>query len=88
MFGEFRPATDAVVVVVSEETGMISHAYRGQLVRGVTIEELRAFLTSVLVQTAEAQSLVEWIRRQFGPRKKQIGPAVITKREIRAARHH
>jgi diadenylate cyclase len=80
--------TDAVVVVVSEETGMISHAYRGQLVRGVTIEELRAFLTSVLVQTAETQSLIEWIRRQFGPRKKQIGPAVITKREIRAARHH
>ena len=28
--------TDAVVVVVSEETGMISHAYKGQFVRGVT----------------------------------------------------
>jgi diadenylate cyclase len=26
--------TDAVIVVVSEETGMISHAYKGQLVRG------------------------------------------------------
>jgi diadenylate cyclase len=41
--------TDAVVVVVSEETGAVSYAYRGQLVRGVTLEELRAFLTSVLV---------------------------------------
>jgi diadenylate cyclase len=41
--------TDAVVVVVSEETGGVSYAYRGQLVRGVTLEELRAFLTSVLV---------------------------------------
>src|SRR3989454_3592968 len=40
--------TDAVVVVVSEETGAISHAYKGQLVRGVTSEELRSFLTSVL----------------------------------------
>src|SRR6478609_1635894 len=36
--------TDAVVVVVSEETGAISYAYRGQLVRGVTLEEMRALL--------------------------------------------
>ena len=42
--------TDAVVVVVSEETGAISYAYKGQFVRGVTLEELRAFLTSVLRQ--------------------------------------
>ena len=28
--------TDAVVVAVSEETGAISYAYKGQLVRGVT----------------------------------------------------
>ena len=48
--------TDAVIVVVSEETGMISHAYKGQLVRGVTLEELRAFLTSVLVQPAKSRS--------------------------------
>jgi diadenylate cyclase len=41
--------TDAVVAVVSEETGAVSYAYRGQLVRAVTLEELRAFLTSVLV---------------------------------------
>jgi hypothetical protein len=41
-----------VVVVVSEETGAVSYAYRGQLVRGVTLEELRAFLTSVLVTPA------------------------------------
>jgi diadenylate cyclase len=54
--------TDAVVVVVSEETGMISHAYKGQLVRGVTLEELRAFLTSVLVQPAKSHSVVEWLR--------------------------
>jgi diadenylate cyclase len=44
--------TDAVVAVVSEETGAVSYAYRGQLVRGVTLEELRAFLTSVLVTPA------------------------------------
>src|SRR6266851_697974 len=44
--------TDAVVVVVSEETGAVSYAYKGQLVRGVTSEELRAFLSSVLVTPA------------------------------------
>src|SRR5207253_4652686 len=34
--------TDAVVVVVSEETGAISHAYKGQLVRGISSEIGRA----------------------------------------------
>src|SRR5882762_7378681 len=45
--------TDAVVVIVSEETGSISYAYKGQFVRGVTLEALRAFLTSVLVSNAK-----------------------------------
>ncbi|HXE43010.1 MAG TPA: hypothetical protein VN516_08290, partial [Candidatus Baltobacteraceae bacterium] len=63
-------------------TGTISHAHKGQLVRGVTIEELRAFLTSVIVQPAKTRSVVEWTRRQFGQRNK-TGPAVITKHEPR-----
>lgn len=54
--------TDAVVVVVSEETGAISYAYKGQLVRGVSLEELRAFLSSVFVPRAQARSWIEWIR--------------------------
>ena len=53
--------TDAVVVAVSEETGAISYAYKGQLVRGVTSEELRAFLTSVLVNTAATGK--KWLNR-------------------------
>jgi len=76
--------SDAVIVAVSEENGTISHAYKGQLVRGVTIEELRAFLTSVLVQPAKTGSLIEWTRRQFGQRNKP-GPAVITRNEPRPA---
>jgi len=76
--------TDAVVIAVSEENGTISHAHKGQLVRGVTIEELRAFLTSVIVQPAETRSIVEWIRRKLGPRNK-TGPAVISKHEPRPA---
>jgi diadenylate cyclase len=70
--------TDAVIVVVSEETGMISHAYKGQLVRGVSLEELRAFLTSVLVQPAKSRRGVEWLRVRFGERHKPAS-VVITK---------
>jgi diadenylate cyclase len=54
--------TDAVVVVVSEETGAISHAYKGNLVRGVTLEELRAFLTSVLVTPARSRNWQSWVK--------------------------
>jgi diadenylate cyclase len=51
--------TDAVVVVVSEETGSISHAYKGQLVRGLSAEQLRAFLTSVLVKPGKSHNIVK-----------------------------
>lgn len=54
--------TDAVVVVVSEETGAISYAYKGQLVRGVTLEQLRAFLTSIFVQPGKPRTGLEWLR--------------------------
>jgi diadenylate cyclase len=79
--------SDAVIIAVSEENGTISHAYKGQLVRGVTLEELRAFLTTMLVQPAKTRSIVEWIRRQLGPRNKS-GPAVITKNEPRPVVKH
>lgn len=61
--------TDAVVVVVSEETGAISYAYKGQLVRGVTAEELRAFLTSVLVRRPHSRKLLDWLR---APRRERM----------------
>lgn len=57
--------SDAVVVVVSEETGAVSYAYKGQLVRGVTLQELRAFLTSVLVRAPKSRSLLDWLRGLF-----------------------
>lgn len=53
--------TDAIVVAVSEETGAISYAYKGQFVRGVTLEALRAFLTSVLVSHSKRDWL-GWLR--------------------------
>lgn len=40
--------TDAVVVVVSEETGSISACYRGRLSSGLDVERLHRFLTALL----------------------------------------
>lgn len=42
--------TDAIAVIVSEETGSISVAYRGKLRRGLDEERLRRVLVSVLLQ--------------------------------------
>jgi len=70
--------TDAVVVAVSEETGAISYAYKGQFVRGVTLEELRAFLTSVLVTPAPSRNWLHWIRSRIADRAKP-GPVAVAK---------
>jgi diadenylate cyclase len=75
--------TDAVVVVVSEENGMISYAYKGQLVRGVTLEELRAFLISVILRPQKSDGVFKWLRARFSERNRSAGPAVITKHEPR-----
>jgi diadenylate cyclase len=54
--------TDAVVVVVSEETGQISYSFKGQLFRSVSLETLRSFLTSVLVSPAPSRNWLAWLR--------------------------
>lgn len=78
--------TDAPIVVVSEETGGISYAYKGQLVRGVSLEELRSFLTSVIVRPTRARGLLGWLRLRANETPK-AGPAVINRNEVRAAPH-
>jgi diadenylate cyclase len=75
--------TDAAIVVVSEETGMISYAFKGQLTRGVTLEELRAFLTSVILRPSKSRGIASWVRTLFTVRNRPAGPAVITKHEPR-----
>jgi len=67
--------TDAVVVVVSEETGSISHAYKGQLVRGVTGEQLRAFLSSVLLNPGKPHKFLRWLQPSLREPPKP-GPAL------------
>ena len=68
--------TDALVVAVSEETGLISYAYKGQLVRGVSHEELRAFLTSVLVKRGKHQPAMDWMKKWSTNRRLPPAPAV------------
>jgi len=71
--------TDAVVVAVSEETGAISYAYKGQLTRGLSLEELRAFLTSVFVRVPKSGSLSDSFRSPgFQPTNRTPKPAVPT----------
>lgn len=73
--------TDAIVVVISEETGSLGYAYKGQLVRGITLEELRAFLSSILVKPVKTRSVAEWVRSLTAPRLKPSAP-VVTKAEM------
>ena len=64
--------TDAIVVVVSEETGAISYARRGQLTSNVTVDELRAFLSAEMVTRLQPKGWVGWWRRfreGVGPRE-------------------
>jgi diadenylate cyclase len=52
--------TDAVVVVLSEETGIISLAVAGELCRPLTTDELRSRLIAILLQNkAHEKPLVE-----------------------------
>jgi len=77
--------TDAVIVAVSEETGLISYAYKGQLIRGVTLQELRAFLSSVILRPEKTHGFAKWARAQFTERNRPKGPAVIIKHAARKA---
>jgi diadenylate cyclase len=68
--------TDALVVAISEENGSISYAYKGVLTRGVGHEELRSFLTSVLVKRGKPHSLLEGIRKWWSERSVPRAAAV------------
>lgn len=49
--------TDAITIVVSEETGLISIAHRSNLIADLTIDELREYLTNQLVPTEDDNDL-------------------------------
>lgn len=69
--------TDAAIVVISEESGAISYAFKGQLTRNVTLEELRAFLTSIFVIPARTRNWLALLRSwRTNP---QRGPVLLAK---------
>ncbi len=51
--------TDAVAVIVSEETGTISVAYRGRLIRNLSETDLLAFLKKMLIDPKQISSVYE-----------------------------
>jgi diadenylate cyclase len=57
--------TDSLTIIVSEETGQISIAYRGVLTRGVDADALRARLVKFQnkQQPGEEKSILPWIGR-------------------------
>lgn len=48
--------TDAIVIVVSEETGAVSVAYKGRLRRGIEMDRLERFLLKMLVRSRPAEA--------------------------------
>lgn len=71
--------TDAIAVVVSEETGTISVSYRGRLSRGLNEERLRRFLTALLVKAKDKESALQRVREQL-----DLSPDGIAKSEVLA----
>lgn len=57
--------TDAIVVVVSEETGTISVAYKGRLSRGLDEERLRRLLCAVLLKPSSKLGRLARAREQL-----------------------
>ena len=68
--------TDAVVVVVSEESGTISYSHKGELVRGLTVEGLRAFLSGLLLPPGKPRNWLDRLRAQATDSFKS-GPAAV-----------
>ena len=60
--------SDALVIIVSEETGIVSVAFEGNLTRNLNSEKLTAFLRSVLIrneQDRKAKGLLQKIKDFF-----------------------
>lgn len=76
--------TDAVVIVVSEETGSISYAYKGELKRGLTAEELRAFLTTIFINEKPSFNFRQWFRRKRQRPAGEPAPAILPSAERKA----
>ena len=66
--------SDAVVLVVSEETGTISVAINGKILRDYTVETLRKKLTDELVDeiVIEKETPITFVKTKFSTIKEKI----------------
>ena len=64
--------SDAMVLVVSEETGAISIARNGELMRYLTVEDVKEILRNAIIQphVAVKDNLLDKIKGMFGGEKK------------------
>lgn len=62
-------ATDSLTIIVSEENGMISAAYEGELRRGLNQEELEALLVKIQNKTTDDKKLRLWKGRAKNEKK-------------------
>jgi diadenylate cyclase len=62
--------SDAVAVVTSEETGIISVAHEGKLIRGLTDAQLREMLDNLLIDSSDSDDKP---KKKFSFSKKQKG---------------
>jgi diadenylate cyclase len=66
--------TDAIAVVVSEETGSISLAHRGRILRRISADKLENVLIAFYKQQAEIQermNIMHWVNKVIHLREKQ-----------------
>ena len=68
--------SDSLVIAVSEETGAISTAIKGQLVQGITLKKLRGTLNTVFVAPIRNRSFKGWIKSL---KPKLSGAGLLTK---------
>lgn len=64
--------TDALVIVVSEETGSISFSYKGRLTRGLDEHHLRRILSSFLLREGSKKGKIERARDELNWNSEQL----------------
>jgi diadenylate cyclase len=57
--------TDAVTVVVSEETGAISVSYSGKLIKDIDPQKLKKVLTGLLIRAPQKDNRFRFLKRKF-----------------------
>ncbi len=80
--------TDALIVVVSEETGTVSIAYKGHLSTGFDEDRLRRILSKVLLRVRRAKSRLARVKEQLDLTPEGVAKTEQMSKEQSAAHGH